>query len=143
VLNVEINTMRVIIEIGDHMSSFGSRLKELRLEKKLTQKELGERLKLSESAIGMYERGERLPPIDLIKKIASFFDVTRSYIIGDTNDRSSSSFAEIDEDLKVLMEDPDFMVAYKEYPGSPEEAKEDLIGFLKLIKERDERKKKK
>lgn len=125
------------------MADFKSRLKALRIENKLTQKELGQRLKLSESTIGMYERGERQPSIELTKKIASFFGVSRSYLLGDTSDRTDEVTGKIDPELESLIKDPEFMVAYKEYPGSKEEAKEDLIGFLKVITEREKRKKKK
>ena len=38
--------------------NFGQRLAELRSERGLTQEELANRLDISRSAIGMYERGE-------------------------------------------------------------------------------------
>ncbi|MCO7125140.1 helix-turn-helix transcriptional regulator [Sporolactobacillus shoreicorticis] len=72
------------------MADFKNRLKSLRIEKGITQKDLGDRLKLSESAIGMYERGERQPSIDLLRKIAEFFDVSRPYLLGDSDIRNSS-----------------------------------------------------
>ncbi len=39
--------------------SFSTRLKKLRLEKELTQKELGEKLNISDRVIGYYESGDR------------------------------------------------------------------------------------
>jgi hypothetical protein len=35
------------------------------------------------------------------------------------------------------------MIAYKEMPGTPEEAKEELIRFMKYLKYEEEKKKKK
>ncbi|MCQ2010584.1 helix-turn-helix domain-containing protein [Sporolactobacillus sp. STSJ-5] len=115
------------------------RLSELRTERKLRQEDLARKIGIARTTYAMYEQGKRNPDYDTLQKLADFFGVTRGYLLGDTDNPNE----EIDAELKNLLEDPDFMVAYKEYPGSPEEAKEDLIGFLKLIKERDERKKKK
>lgn len=52
-----------------------SRLAELRKKKGLTQKELANKLKISESAIAMYETGRRIPSLNKAKMIAEFFDV--------------------------------------------------------------------
>jgi len=53
-----------------------SRLAEFRKKKKLTQKELAKTLKLSQSAIAMYEIGRRRPSLDKAKKIAEYFNVS-------------------------------------------------------------------
>lgn len=50
-------------------------LSELRNEKNMTQKELAKALKLSVSAIAMYEIGERTPSLKKAKEIADFFGV--------------------------------------------------------------------
>lgn len=51
------------------------RLAELRKKKGLTQKELAKALKISESAIAMYETGRRTPSLARARIIADFFDV--------------------------------------------------------------------
>ncbi|HHX80534.1 MAG TPA: helix-turn-helix transcriptional regulator [Acholeplasmataceae bacterium] len=50
-------------------------LAELRKEKNMTQKELAKALKLSVSAISMYEIGERTPSLKKAIKIADLFGV--------------------------------------------------------------------
>jgi len=52
------------------MNIFGKRLKELRLEKGLTQAALAEKLGLSKPVISMYENGKRIPEynFELIRK---------------------------------------------------------------------------
>ncbi len=60
---------------------FGNRLKELREHKKISQEDLGLLLKLSPSAIGMYERGQREPDLERIKEIAAYFDVTIDFLL--------------------------------------------------------------
>lgn len=57
-------------------------LKRLREEKNMTQAELGKALEISPSAIGMYEQGRRTPDIPTLKKIASYFNVSLDYLLG-------------------------------------------------------------
>jgi len=52
------------------LRKFGKRLKELRLEKNLTQLELAEILDLSPNFVGMVERGERNTTVENVFKIA-------------------------------------------------------------------------
>lgn len=52
-----------------------AKLKELRLVKDLTQAELAKLLGVSSSAVAMYERGEREPSVDMIRKYAEIFRV--------------------------------------------------------------------
>lgn len=122
---------------------YGNRLRNLRESRNLSQQDLADRLKINRSTYARYELGQTQPDFSTLQSIADFYDVSIDYILGRTNVPSRSDTKHNDSEIEKLVEDPDFMVAYKEYPGSPEEAKEDLIGFLKLIKERDERKKKK
>lgn len=66
-----------------------NRLKELWKEQGLTQKELGEKLKLDTSTIGKYERGVNEPNLSLCQVLANFFDVTPQYLVGWTDDPHS------------------------------------------------------
>lgn len=87
------------------MSTFKERIKELRLEKGMTHKELAEALGLSESAISMYENGHRIPPIYRIDNIAQYFHVTENYLLGKTDHR-----AYFDKEA-IAPEDRDFIEA--------------------------------
>ncbi|KMM38618.1 hypothetical protein AB986_04905 [Alkalihalobacillus macyae] len=73
------------------MATFGIRLKELRKSKRITQKELSRILKLSESAVSMYERDEREPSFETLKALSELFEVSRAYLLGDTDDPQHSS----------------------------------------------------
>lgn len=61
---------------------FGSVLKALRSEHDLTQRQLGEALGVSESTIGMYERGHREPDFEMLETIADYFNVDMDYLTG-------------------------------------------------------------
>lgn len=56
-------------------------IKNLRLEKKLTQKELGDMLFVSQDTISLWERGKSNPDINAIIQMSKIFDVTTDYIL--------------------------------------------------------------
>ncbi len=64
------------------MKSFGERLKELRLEKGLSQKALAEKLGYNQSMICFWERGVNEPTESAIRKAALFFEVSADFLIG-------------------------------------------------------------
>ena len=64
------------------MKIFCERLKELRLEKKLSIVELATILGVRDSTISRWENGQRIPGIDHLYNIAKFFGVSSDYLIG-------------------------------------------------------------
>lgn len=60
----------------------GDKLKDLRVCKKMTQKELSNRLGVSKSVISSYESGTRFPSYDVLIKIAQIFNVSTDYLLG-------------------------------------------------------------
>ena len=64
------------------MNKFSERLKECRLEKNLTRKELATKLFVSERLISYWENGQRECDFDMLIKIAKFFDISIDYLLG-------------------------------------------------------------
>lgn len=62
---------------------FSEILRNLRKKEQLTQDELADKLKISKSAISMYENGNRTPDFETLEAIADFFNVNLSYLIGE------------------------------------------------------------
>lgn len=60
------------------LKNFGKRVRELRLEKDLTQQELAEKIGVSTNYIGMVERAERNTSLLKVFKIAKVLDVKTS-----------------------------------------------------------------
>ena len=54
-------------------NEFGKRLKELRIEKGLSQRKLGNFLGVCNQTISFWEAGSREPDLDTLKNISSFF----------------------------------------------------------------------
>jgi len=64
------------------MEKFSQNLKELRLEKNLTQVQLAKETGLSQTAIANWENEKRIPNINAIIIFAKFFNVTADYLLG-------------------------------------------------------------
>ena len=110
---------------------FGDRLKNLRTERGLTQKELGKQLNISDRVVGYYESNERFPrDPDTIKSIANFFEVTTDYLLGYSNIRNPYK----DEELTVT--DDDVIAAHgkTEKVELSEEDLQDIQDFLKQMR---------
>ena len=67
------------------MNGFGKRLKELRLEKELSQKALAEQIEQAQSTINYWENDKKEPTISGLRKLCDYFDVSADYLIGRTD----------------------------------------------------------
>lgn len=62
--------------------SLGRRLRELRIDRGMTQSDLALALRISRSALALYETDKRDVPNYLICDIAKFFNVRTDYLFG-------------------------------------------------------------
>jgi transcriptional regulator with XRE-family HTH domain len=60
---------------------FVNRIKELRAAKNLTQEKLGEILNVQKAAISKYENGRADPSVDILKRMARYFNVSSDYLL--------------------------------------------------------------
>lgn len=65
--------------------SFGKRIKEARLKKKLSQDDVAKMLNTKAPVIGRYERDEAKPSIDTAAKLANLFEVSLDYLVGNSD----------------------------------------------------------
>ena len=59
----------------------GARIAVLRRSAKLSQAELAKQLKISPSAVGMYEQGRREPALDILANMAEIFEVSIDFLV--------------------------------------------------------------
>ena len=74
------NKKRVVMEVF-----LGKRLKELRIENNLTQKQVAEKLGINSVTYLHYEKSQREPPLSLLADFAGFYGVTVDYLLGLTD----------------------------------------------------------
>ncbi len=80
----------------------GEKLKSLRTAKKMSQKELAERIGIAKSVISFYESGERSPSYDVLITIAEIFNVTTDYLLGIERGRTLDVSGMKEEDVAVV-----------------------------------------
>ena len=64
------------------MEIFRKRLRELRKEKGVSQKEVAKVIGVVESGYANYEQGRTEPGLSMLVKLAQFFNVTTDYLLG-------------------------------------------------------------
>lgn len=81
---------------------FGDFIKKLRKEKQLTQKELGEKLNITDKAISKWERGLSFPDIAVLKDLAEFFEIDISELLN--GERGKKQEIDIEKAIKEAIE---------------------------------------
>ena len=82
---------------------FGDRLKKLRIEKNLSQDELGKICGVAKNTVSYWETNNTEPSIQIIIKLAQFFGVSTDYLLGiDSNKK---------EKLKIALKEAGMMVS--------------------------------
>lgn len=84
------------------MVNMGEKLRSLRIEKNLTQKQVADRIGLAISAVSSYESGNRYPTYDTLIKLARMFHVSTDYLLGIADKRNIDVTGLDDEDVGLI-----------------------------------------
>jgi transcriptional regulator with XRE-family HTH domain len=79
--------------------SIGTRIKELRTQKRLKQTELGAIVGLTYVQIGRYELGKAEPSSNMLSKLAKALDTTADYLVNDDMNDASVTAQLTDREL--------------------------------------------
>jgi transcriptional regulator with XRE-family HTH domain len=109
--------------------SFNKKLRNLRKKSNMSVNELAQKIGLSNSSIRMYETGDRIPPADILIKIAKTFGVSSDYLLDlDTEDNKNNVL-----DLIILIDTG----VYEKYCNNASEfylRHENLIATIETVK---------
>ena len=61
------------------------RIQDLRIDSDLSQKKIGEILHISQRSYSHYETGSRNIPIEMLIRLADYYDTTIDYLVGRTD----------------------------------------------------------
>jgi transcriptional regulator with XRE-family HTH domain len=95
------------------MATLGERIRQLRLEKGLTQEEFGKLFGVTKYSISLYESNKNSPNDDIKKKIAEHFNVSIDWLMGTSDIRNreinnkltAKDERDIAKDLEKMMND--------------------------------------
>ncbi len=79
-----------------------NRIKELRKEKNLTLEQVGKDMNLATNTISRYETGKREPKLEIWNKLAEYFNVPTSYLMGTDNLKFPTKQETIDFIHKIM-----------------------------------------
>lgn len=68
------------------IKGLAERLKDLRIQSKLTQKQVADVLNISPSIVSGYETGERTPSTEVLLSLSYLYKCTTDYLLGKTNE---------------------------------------------------------
>lgn len=118
------------IDQNDLQKEIGQKINKLRLEKKLSMRELGEKLGVSHAHISKLEKGINGPSVDLLEKIAQFFDIDISYFFSKVEEGEEIMY-ERDLSLESLKDKYNLEIDGK---SATEEEIEEMIKHIKLYR---------
>lgn len=128
------------------MNTIGKRIKMLREDERLNQKELAKALNISNTTLSQYETGQRTPSDDIKIKLANFFNVSTDYLLGITDIKNQSekisNAVEDDPELiefwNELKEREDLQLLFKQTKNlSPKDIKQ-IIRIIKAIEDEED-----
>ena len=91
----------------------GKRIKSLRMEKGLTQQELGELINVTKVSICCYENETRIPTLETLIALTKVFDVDINYFLG--NDYHLVAETDSNYSILVAKEELDFLQEIRKY----------------------------
>lgn len=109
-----------------------NRLIQLRKENKVTQEDIAKILGISRQAYSNYELGNREPDIDVLKKIAEYYDVSIDYLLERTDKKRASKLDELNIPQELL----DVSLAF--HNGGVEDLTQDeiykIVDIIKIMR---------
>jgi len=105
----------------DISSSFGARIRSIRLSRGITQKELGKMVNKGESTVRMWELGRSEPDIETLKLLAKGLEVSIDNMLNDNELESIN--------VSISRHEADVITAYRQRPEM-QIAIDKLLGIL-------------
>ncbi|MBR4694027.1 MAG: helix-turn-helix transcriptional regulator [Bacilli bacterium] len=119
----------------------GERLKKLREKQNLTQEQVGKKIGVSASTIGMYEQNRRQCDNDTLKALANFYNVTVDYLLGNDNTTKSINNIVTDkqlaEKLSVIVENENAKVLFDKIGELNDSELKQFLDIVTIIKKDD------
>ena len=91
----------------------GNFIMQNRKAKKLTQKQVADRIGLAISAVSSYESGTRYPSYDVLAKLARIFHVSTDYLLGMTDTRNVDVTGLNDNEIELVSQLVDMLRSKK------------------------------
>lgn len=115
----------MVVVKSDHENLFGKRLKMILAEKKLTQRDLGNKLGISYRTVNVYCQGKNYPTVEGLIDICNVLNINADFLLGLTNE-----IKEIQEEDNINEE---ILIIRQAYTNMSDKQKQAIIDLLKSI----------
>lgn len=85
-----------------YLPGIGSKIRQLRGQKNISQIDLAKQLGVSKSVISSYENEIHLPPYDILIKMARLFGVSTDYLLGSSKNHSINVDGLTDRQIEAI-----------------------------------------
>lgn len=127
-------------------SILGTRIKNLREEKSITQLQLSKILNIGNTTLSQYESGKRVPSDSIKKAIADYFNVSIDYLLGRTDIKNTPNFEEdtpTEKIAKLVKENKiETLAAHFDGEDITDDDVEDIKNFIEFVVEKRKKKNK-
>jgi transcriptional regulator with XRE-family HTH domain len=115
--------------------NIGEKINKLRTDKKLSMRELGEKIGVSHAHISKLESGINSPSVDLLEKLAEFFHIDVTYFFAKEDEAFSDDQSELlyERDLSLEALKGKYNLEIDGKPASDEEI-EEMIKYIKFYR---------
>jgi len=126
---------------GGGFVTFGERLRELRVQARLSQEALAEqiflffRVKVSKDAISRMENEIRMPTYEQLVSFAQFFDVSLDFMSGGGSLGVDTEYDEVMKIRESMRGNPDMKLLFSLSKNAPPEDVKEASRLLRLLKE--------
>ncbi|MBO4108674.1 helix-turn-helix domain-containing protein [Streptococcus suis] len=115
---------------------FSERLKQLRKEAGLTQKNIADNFNTSPQSYAQWEKGLRSPSKESLEKLADFFNISTDYLLGNSDIRNPEEEIDLD-DFEMLYRNTSKGMSTEEKSQLEADLKNFLLERKRLIEERE------
>lgn len=117
------------------MPQYSDMLVYLRKRAGLSQQELAARLKMTRSAISMYETGKREPDLETFEAFADFYNVDMNTLTGRSSPSPTSPVdAELNEYLELLKNRPECRMLFSLTKDATKEEVEKAVAIIEALR---------
>ncbi|MGJ9460069.1 helix-turn-helix domain-containing protein [Oceanobacillus sp. CF4.6] len=131
--------------ISNRIKNYREKLKEI--DKKWTQQYVADKIGVARVTYTAYENGTKMPPIDMVNRIAELFDVRTDYLTGRTTQPKVINSNEYDSlaELKKIVEDYNiedlFFHNIDDWKNFTQDDIEDIRNYIEFMQQKAKKRK--
>lgn len=114
------------------MPKLNERLKELRYNHNLKQKDIALLVNIAQTTYAGYETGKTVPSLEVLNELSKHYKVTTDYLLGKSNIKVSADYLKLTNDINL--DSKELYEKYNFYYGEQKLSKEEFGKMLEMAR---------